>query len=241
MTNAAVVRRNEHQVQCRVLELRQYTLAPGARDTLVDLFDRQFIESQEALGISVIGQFRDLDRPDRFVWLRGFADMESRGRALAGFYDGRAWTAHREAANATMIAFDDVLLLRPWRAGFCLDSRDRPVGGLDRPARMVTALILTMPAGGETAFRQRFEGGIGPALASAGAPVIASFVTEPAPNNYPRLPIREGENVFVWFQSFADEAAHARYAADMVGHAIDWPEAQPKVLRLQPTARSLLR
>ena len=54
---------------CPVVELRQYTLHPGKRDVLIDLFDREFVETQEAVGIKVIGQFRDLDHPDHFVWL----------------------------------------------------------------------------------------------------------------------------------------------------------------------------
>jgi hypothetical protein len=70
---------------CPVVELRQYTLHPGKRDILIELFDREFVESQEALGIRVIGQFRDLDSPDRFVWLRGFLDMNSRAKALSDF------------------------------------------------------------------------------------------------------------------------------------------------------------
>ena len=96
-----------------VVELRRYTLHPGARDTLVELFDRAFVESQEALGIELIGQFRDLDRDDRFVWLRGFTDMTSREQALGAFYGGPVWAEHRDAANATMIDSDDVYLLRP--------------------------------------------------------------------------------------------------------------------------------
>src|SRR5437773_842113 len=73
---------------CPIVELRQYTLHPGKRDVLIDLFDREFVESQEALGMKVIGQFRDLDDPDRFVWLRGFRDMASRAKALQDFYGG---------------------------------------------------------------------------------------------------------------------------------------------------------
>jgi hypothetical protein len=52
---------------CPIAELRQYTLHPGKRDVLIELFDREFIESQEAVGMRIIGQFRDLDNPDRFV------------------------------------------------------------------------------------------------------------------------------------------------------------------------------
>ena len=55
-----------------IVELRQYTLHPGQRDVLIELFERIFIEPQEAVGITVIGQFRDLEDPNRFVWLRGF-------------------------------------------------------------------------------------------------------------------------------------------------------------------------
>jgi len=116
------------QLCCPVVELRQYTMHPGKRDVLIDLFDREFIESQEALGIKIIGQFRDLDRPDRFVWLRGFRDMSSRARALTDFYGGPVWKARREAANATMIDSDNVLLLRPAlsTSGFSLENMKRP-------------------------------------------------------------------------------------------------------------------
>src|SRR5450755_2527702 len=101
------------QTCCPIVEFRQYTLHPGMRDTLIDLFDREFVESQEALGIRVIGQFRDLDDPERFVWLRGFRDMQARAEALGAFYGGPIWKSHREAANATMIDSDNVLVLRP--------------------------------------------------------------------------------------------------------------------------------
>src|SRR5262245_38793908 len=96
-----------------IYELRQYTLHPGRRDTLIELFEREFVESQEAVGMRLVGTFRDLDDADRFVWVRGFPDMESRRQALTDFYHGPVWRAHAAAANATMIDSDDVLLLRP--------------------------------------------------------------------------------------------------------------------------------
>src|SRR5690349_1433902 len=43
---------------CAVLELRQYTLKPGQRDVLVTLFEREFVETQEAVGMHLVGQFR---------------------------------------------------------------------------------------------------------------------------------------------------------------------------------------
>jgi len=107
-----------------IVELRQYTLHPGRRDTLIDLFEREFLDTQAQAGISVLGQFRDLDAADRFVWLRGFEDMERRRVSLERFYGGPAWQAHRDAANATMIDSDDVLLLKPVSpaSGFAVDG-----------------------------------------------------------------------------------------------------------------------
>lgn len=100
-----------------IVELRQYTLHCGRRDELIELFEREFIEPQEAAGIRLIGQFRVPDGEDRFVWLRGFADMQTRAAALAGFYDRPVWARYCDAANATMIDSDNVLLLHPAREG----------------------------------------------------------------------------------------------------------------------------
>jgi hypothetical protein len=98
---------------CAVLELRQYTLKPGQRDVLIDLFDRHFIESQEAVGMTIVGQFRDRRRANRFVWIRGFSDMQARHAALERFYGGPVWAEHKAAANTTMLDVDDVRLLKP--------------------------------------------------------------------------------------------------------------------------------
>ena len=133
-----------------VVELRQYTLHPGRRDDLVELFEREFVETQEACGMRLFGQFRDLDDTDRFVWLRGFAGMDARAAALGAFYGGPVWKAHRDAANATMIDSDDVLLLRPLRAdgGFALDGATRaPVDAPATRARLVVALLWSVPLG----------------------------------------------------------------------------------------------
>ncbi|RPE80142.1 NIPSNAP family protein [Vulcaniibacterium tengchongense] len=64
-----------------VIELRRDALRPGRREALVHLFQRGLVEPQEAVGMHGIGPFRDLDDPDRFVWLRGFPDMAARDLA----------------------------------------------------------------------------------------------------------------------------------------------------------------
>lgn len=98
---------------CAIVEIRQYTLFPGQRDVLIDLFDRYFVEAQADLGMTIIGEFRVLDNPNRFFWIRGFPSMEARGEYLLAFYHGAVWETHRSAANTTMVDSDNVLLLHP--------------------------------------------------------------------------------------------------------------------------------
>ena len=237
---------------CAVVELRQYTLHPGQRDVLIDLFEREFVGPLEAAGMTVMGQFHDLDRPDRFVWMRGFPDMYRRAQGLAAFYGGPVWHAHREAANATMIDSDNVLLLRPARDGAAIPLAERRRAG--RPAAKPSArrIVVTISPLARPADLRRiacFEGVIAPALERAGARVLGYYVTETSVNNFPRLPVREGEHVFVWVMSFADDAAYARHQ-EQLDASPAWHEnfaawriglvAPPEVLRLAPTTRSLI-
>ena len=235
-----------------IVELRQYDLVPGTRDTLIDIFDRQLIEGQEAEGMTIIGQFRDLDNPDSFVWLRGFADMETRRKALDGFYSGPVWLANRDAANATMLRFDNVLLLRPATAdgGFALDVADRPPSGAQDSAGGLIAATIWKLRGEAAGFAAWHRENLLPIVRDAGAEIVASLVTESAENTYPALPVRTDETVFVTFSRFADAAAFDRHRAALAGStqwlaamktASPYVEGAPQTLRLTPTARSLLR
>jgi len=204
------------QTCCPIVELRQYTLHPGQRDVLIDLFDREFVESQEALGMEVIGQFRDLVDPNRFVWLRGFRDMPSRAQALEDFYGGPDWKAHREAANATMIDSDNVLLLHPATptSGFSFGNKERPRAGANEArSELIVATIYYFDAPVDAGFVEFFERTVKPDVIGSGAPVLAYFVTEHSQNTFPQLPVREGENTFVWFTRFNDPVAYERHIA----------------------------
>jgi quinol monooxygenase YgiN len=241
------------QTCCRIVELRQYTLHPGKRDVLINLFDREFVESQEALGMKVIGQFRDLDNPNRFVWLRGFRDMPSRAKALQDFYGGPVWKAHRKAANATMIDSDNVLLLYPATptSGFSLGNRERPrPGSPEARNELIVATIYYFDAPVDAAFVQFFEKNVKPSVTGSAAAVLAYFATEHSENTFPALPVREGENVFVWFARFNDAAAYERHIASLTQfppwrdeiskELARWLKREPEILKLSPTTRSLL-
>jgi len=227
-----------------ILELRQYTLRDGQRDALIDLFEREFVESQEALGMKVIGTFRDLDRPNRFVWLRGFRDMESRFAGLSSFYGGPVWHSHRDAANATMVDSDNVLLLHSARTGAEFKLPDlRPALGAQAPAGLVVAVVDHFNSPAQDALLQ-FETQVKPRLGKAKIPLLAWFVPVGSANNFPRLPVREHEQVLVWFARFESEPDFAARKSELAAAAQPlsrWVSRAPDVLRLSPTARSLIR
>lgn len=206
-----------------VVELRNYRLHPGRRDDLIELFEREFVEPQESLGIDLLGLFRDADRPDAFVWLRGFPGMEERRRSLEAFYGGPVWREHREAANATMIDSDNVLLLRPQSAAGLLEAE-----ALRGPLLCTTIFFTTEPE--LQRFAERF-GAVAERIATAGGRVLATFVSENAINTFPKLPVRDGERAFVVLTSgvFRDDLPTALHAENR------------ETIELVPTARSRVR
>ena len=242
------------QTCCPIVELRQYTLHPGKRDVLIDLFDREFVETQEAVGMKIIGQFRDLDDPNRFVWLRGFPDMATRAQSLQAFYGGPVWKANRELANETMVDSDNVLLLRPARSdsAFLLGNGERPPhGATEIPSGIVAATIYYFDSPVDENFVEYFEHTVQPIFIENGASPLACFVTESSENTFPALPVRQNENVFLWFSRFADATTldhhfialnESRKWRDGVSEALRRQlKKTPEVLKLSPTARSQLR
>jgi hypothetical protein len=223
-------------------ELRQYTLHPGTRDSLIALFEDHFLDHHRELGMDAPGIFRDLDRPDRFVWIRSFSPQAARATALERFYTSPIWRTHRGAANATMIDSDDVLQLQPVSGGGLVVPP--AAAGPPPPAVRVEICIARLAAPADGALRSLFSREIAPLIARAGGQLIGWLVTDPAPNDFPRLPIRTAPTL-VWLAQFADDAAleahrsapaWAAIAQQLAHHAI----APLERLRLAPTARSRL-
>ncbi|MEO8057767.1 MAG: NIPSNAP family protein [Burkholderiales bacterium] len=229
-----------------VVELRQYTLHPGQRDTLIELFDREFIETQEAVGMAVLCQFRDLDDPDRFVWLRGFQGMAARAEALAAFYDGPVWRAHRDAANATMLDSDNVLLLRPasTHTSMPIDAWRRGTAPAGAAVALVCPLTAVPDAHVVAALLQAWL----PLLARHGGTLAGCWVSENSANSFPRLPVREGEQVLVALARFGEREGCDRFATALKASPDGFDRAgadtgaaliaPAQVLRLAPTTRS---
>jgi hypothetical protein len=232
----------------RVIELRQYTLRGGQRDTLISMFEKSLLEPQNALGAHIVGTFRDLDDADRFVWIREFRDLSARQETLAAFYGGSIWQANRTAANATMLDSGNVLLLRPAVPG--PGFARKPTAVAPRGS-IIAAMIYYLGDVEASQFTHFFEQAVMPQLTVAGVEPIARLVSEESPNNFPRLPIREHERVFIWFARWAAPSAEEAFVARFAGLS-GWrdtaPESvlpalmrKPERLRLAPTSRSELR
>jgi hypothetical protein len=214
-----------------VCELRRYVMKPGRRDDLIDLFEAEFIEGQEACGMLPIGHFRDVDDPDSFVWFRGFADMPSRRRALEAFYlESPAWLRNRDAANDTMIDSDNVLLLRPARAQSGFDLRGLQRGGEET---YVAAAVFMLDHPMSRSEIESFEREQLPELERC-SQRIAYFVTEESENDFPRLPVRD-EWAFVVTASCANAQDLERWMSRIRSFG------EGEFLRLRPAARSLYR
>jgi hypothetical protein len=250
MATAELARKLDTQLHSPIVELRRYTLHPGRRDDLISIFDAHFLESQESCGMKIIGQFRDIDDPDAFVWLRGFGDMQARHQALTAFYDGPVWAAHRNAANGTMIDSDDVLLLRPVGrdTGFAL-SRERPGHGSGAPSHVIIEAVTYKLKTSAEGFLAFYDDVLSPLLRASGNSV-ATFTSEHSPNTFTRLPVRLGENVVVVFSRF-DTVNDQSVFRDLLHDNPAWRAVQsrlatylmapPVIARLSPTTRSLLR
>ncbi|MCZ8256158.1 MAG: NIPSNAP family protein [Polaromonas sp.] len=246
-----------------VIELRRYRLQRHARETLIDLFDREFLETQDAAGMSVLAQFRDLDDPDAFVWLRRFEGLPQRAVALRSFYTGPVWAQHCDAANGTMVNSDNVLMLTPLGDAALTSmlgpgplpasfGEHRPPPAVDLgEAGVFEMTTCYLAPRTDTAFSAWFEDTICPVLRAAGARIEGRWVVDHRENNFQRLPVREGETLFIWLLRFDGDAQQQAFHQKLAASAVWRDELQPEicrrtwreneVVRLAPTRRSLLR
>jgi hypothetical protein len=230
-----------------VIELRQYKIVHGRRNAFVSLFEREFVDSQEALGMRLVGQFRDLDDPDRYTWIREFPTMAGRGAKLTEFYSGPVWQANRNEANPMLDDNDNVLLLKPATAGSGFGRVER--GGRDASAPgLVVATIHYLWKVPSEAFTAFFDAPGRMGLHGAGVELLGTYVADNRPNEFPRLPVRQGEKVFVWFARVDGMPRYERAMAAVRGTAgsrrggqwlmPDLEERPAQVLRLGSTPRS---
>jgi hypothetical protein len=222
-----------------IVELRNYRVEPTRRQEFIDHFERQFVHTQEAVGIGVLGQFTVVGASDRFVWLRTFTDMASRRDVLQRFYGGPVWQRHGPLANEIMTESDDVLLLRPSATSPDLAAGYRPDPSTPPDPRrahdgVVLAAITTL-AGHADDVEPRLAAALERAARDLNLRELGRMVVEPSPNDFPRLPVRQEPGTFVWL------VGAPRPADATLDRALgDTVSAPVRTLVLEPTARSFL-
>jgi hypothetical protein len=167
--------------------------------------------------------------------------------SLAAFYGGPVWQAHRDAANATMIDSDNVLLLRPAWPGAGIDTGERPrASAASSPPGLIDATVFHLHEPATQPLLNFCRDVMSPALRRGSALALGWYVSEATPNNFPRLPVREGECVLVGVAIFVDAAGHEAFVrsgawARKVEPALAaWLSRPAERLRLAPTSRSAI-
>jgi hypothetical protein len=150
------------------------------------------------------------------------------------------WKAHR-GGNATMIDSDACAARTRRQSWFTLAGRMTAL-------MMATIYLLKAPA--DDVFTRFFAERVRPLMAATGAAPVAELRTLYAANNFPRLPVREGVNAFVWIAAFASAEEYRRHLAKLADSP-EWDALQAELasrlespavrLEINPTAGSVRR
>ena len=179
-----------------VIELRNYLLKPGTRERFIKYFGDHFLESQN--GARVLAPFRMKGENDRFFWIRGFEDMQSRLTFLRGFYEqGEVWKRFGPDANEMMLDSDHVHLLKPLNSSFDLDELENEAGVVVIEFYLANANQLDqLIASFETDYLSCLKN----------KPTL--LISEMAFNDFPRLPVIQDPNLLVVLNSYTDESEY---------------------------------
>lgn len=226
-------------MKINVMEIRNYVLQPHMTQHFIDNFEANFITTLEAAGMAVLGQFRVMDAPDRFVWLRGYPDMEARRVSLHAFYDGPVWQKLCKFTNSMLVDSDHVHLLRPCGetsallGGVTVESvaAELAAGTISSDTGLI--VIDFYHAQHQELIEQVRE-------VYQGVQVRGVFVSEMQPNTYPRLPVIQDPDLVVVISAYPDEAALHEQRARLTTRMNGLVRAD-EALILGPTLRSPLR
>lgn len=81
-----------------IYEIRHYVARPGRRDDLARDMDETVIPHMMSHGMTVVGSYRDLEKDDTYVWIRGFDNQEQRAASLQAAYGALVWSEQMRPA-----------------------------------------------------------------------------------------------------------------------------------------------
>lgn len=191
----------------KVLELRNYLLKPNMADVFSRYFNNHFVKPMAELGGYTLGQFKINNVNDRFVWMRGFADMGSRVKFLNDFYvNSPVWKEFGSGANDMMINSDNVYLLRPLNGN---GNPTEPSEGINRNALITDEgrIVVDFYICNSTLDKviNLFNLSYAPFLKSLDIHNITVWVSEMLENDFPQLPVFQDKNLLLTITTYKDE------------------------------------
>ena len=222
------------------VELRLYSIQEPSRDRFLEFFEEHYVESQEVFGMRIWGQFRDLETPGLFVWLRGYQDMEQRRAGLEQFYTSPVWAeTGPEAISMLNPGAGRVHFLEPVSAadGFAADAK-RPLLLSEVPAGVSSGILVVevFPVEGNVAaVVETVRSSVVPHYENSGGSILGLFHSSDQPNNVPLMPFIEDQTVVVLFTTFEGREQYSAMTES-------WQSPLPReTLVLEPGRRSRLR
>ena len=199
----------------KVLELRNYLIRPGQRDSFIEYFENFFIQSQNILGGYTLGQYKVKGADDNFFWIRGFHDMKSRNEFLNDFYYGPVWKEHKAVANPMLLNNDNVHLLKPLNIA---DNSNDAIGfnsnwfGKEKGIAVIDYFISNQKLPKLIEFvKTKYC----PILKSAGMVDISFWISETEPNEFTALPVFQDKNLLVSISFYKDELEYQAKLKDV--------------------------
>ncbi|MDQ6470801.1 hypothetical protein RB619_09130 [Flavobacterium sp. LHD-80] len=179
-----------------VLEIRNYLLKPNLADEFSHYFHSKFVAPMHEFGGYTLGEFKIDASNDRFVWFRGFKNMQTRVKFLNDFYcDSATWKEHGKDANEMMINSDNVYLLKPLYKNVNLPT--------DKCYTVIDFYICNNTI--EKTIKL-FDTEYIPFLKTINVTDISFWVSEMAENDFPKLPVFQDKNLIVAITNYKDKS-----------------------------------
>jgi hypothetical protein len=253
---------------CAQMEIRRYVVRGSEAPVLRRLFDEENrlghrVAAQHrawsgsapdgaAVGIrwmENIALLRDVDQPDSYVWLRGFADEPN----AVPFYFSSMWGVHEDAVRRAGIRSTQAHLVETWLYGGAF------VVGAPTPSDavgqgLVVANVYTVPTARLLELQYAFSRTVVPVLHRTGGQPVAYFRSSRRWQFQQELSRAFGDasspdtGIFVWFARFPGADAYRRHV-DALQQDTAWTRTirprldamvprPPEVWRLEPVAGS---
>lgn len=190
----------------KVIELRNYLIKQNEADSFNSYFSNHFNEPMQEMGISVLGKFKIKNNNDRFVWVRGYKDMQQRNNFLNDFYlKSEVWKKYKKVANDLIRNSDNVYLLRPINIG---DKIEDTITGFsssvfdnNNPFVAVDFYIANTRLNELIEF---YNKDYLPVLKSLNIETTM-WVSETAKNDFPQLPVFQDKNLLITITFYKNE------------------------------------